>query len=122
MARQFSGTKRAALQRRVGTSNNHQPYKEITVGLIWSIIAWAVFGLIVGAIARMLYPGSQPMSLLATMVLGIIGSLLGGFIGWAFGFSPEEGPFRGAGWIMSIVGALIVVWIGLYASSRRRTT
>ena len=88
--------------------------------LLWSIIVWAVFGLIVGAIARLLYPGSQPMSLISTMVLGIIGSFLGGLVAWMFGFSPEEGPFRGAGWIMSIVGALIVVWIALYASGRRR--
>jgi uncharacterized membrane protein YeaQ/YmgE (transglycosylase-associated protein family) len=86
-----------------------------------TIIVWAVFGLIVGAIARLLYPGKQPMSLVATMVLGIVGSLLGGFIGWAFGFNPEDGAFQGAGWIMSIVGALIVVWIALYASGRRRT-
>jgi uncharacterized membrane protein YeaQ/YmgE (transglycosylase-associated protein family) len=84
-----------------------------------SIIVWAVFGLIIGAIARLLYPGNQPMSLLMTMVLGIVGSLLGGFISWAFGFRPEEGAFRGAGWIMSIIGAIIVVWIGLYFSSPR---
>ena len=90
--------------------------------LLWTIIAWAVFGLVVGAIARLLYPGRQPMSLLSTMLLGITGSLLGGLIAWAFGFRPDEGPFQGAGWIMSILGALIVVWIGLYTSGRRRTT
>ena len=90
--------------------------------LIVSIIAWAVFGLIVGAIARLLYPGRQPMSFVATMVLGIVGSLLGGFVGWALGFSPEDGPFQGAGWILSILGALVVVWIAIYAAGRRRTT
>ena len=90
------------------------------MGTLWSIITWAVFGLVIGAIARLLYPGRQPMGLLMTMVLGIVGSLVGGLISWLFGFDPEDGPFRGAGWIMSIVGALIVVWIGLYASSRRR--
>jgi uncharacterized membrane protein YeaQ/YmgE (transglycosylase-associated protein family) len=58
------------------------------------------------------------MGILMTMVLGIVGSFVGGFIAWAFGFRPEEGPFSGAGWIMSIVGALIVVWIGLFAASR----
>ena len=86
-----------------------------TVG---TIISWAVFGLIVGLIARFLYPGRQPMGFLATMVLGIVGSLIGGFISWGIGFRPEEGPFRGAGWIMSIVGALIVVWIGLFAAAK----
>lgn len=86
--------------------------------LIGSLISWAVFGLVIGAIARFLYPGRQPMSLLMTMVLGIVGSFLGGFISWMFGFHPEEGAFRDAGWIMSIIGAILVVWIGLYASSR----
>lgn len=87
-----------------------------TVG---TIITWAVFGLVIGLIARFLYPGRQPMGLFMTMVLGIVGSLVGGFISWAVGFRPEEGPFRGAGWIMSIVGALIVVWLSLYLASRR---
>jgi len=90
--------------------------------LIGTIIVWAVFGLVIGAVARLLYPGRQPMSLATTMVLGIVGSLLGGFISWALGGAPGEGPFRGAGWIMSIVGALIVVWGGLYMSSRSGTT
>jgi uncharacterized membrane protein YeaQ/YmgE (transglycosylase-associated protein family) len=88
--------------------------------MIWSLITWAVFGLVIGAIARMLYPGAQPMSLLMTMVLGVVGSFVGGLISWLFGFHPEDGPFRGAGWILSIIGALIVVWVALYAGSRRR--
>jgi uncharacterized membrane protein YeaQ/YmgE (transglycosylase-associated protein family) len=85
---------------------------------VTTLISWAVFGLVIGAIARFLYPGSQPMSLLATMLLGIAGSLVGGLISWAFGYDPEAGPFRGAGWIMSIVGALLVVWTTLYVRSR----
>jgi uncharacterized membrane protein YeaQ/YmgE (transglycosylase-associated protein family) len=88
--------------------------------MLWSIITWIVFGLVIGAIARFIYPGSQPMGMLMTMVLGIVGSLVGGFVSWLFGFDPEDGPFQGAGWIMSIVGALIVVWLGLYASRRGR--
>ncbi|HUE73280.1 MAG TPA: GlsB/YeaQ/YmgE family stress response membrane protein [Pirellulaceae bacterium] len=88
------------------------------MGTIGSIISWVVFGLVIGLIARFLYPGRQPMGLLTTMVLGIVGSLVGGFISWGLGFRPEEGAFRGAGWIMSILGALIVVWVSLYLSSR----
>ena len=85
---------------------------------LWSIITWAVFGLVIGAIARLLYPGRQSMTLVMTMVLGIVGSLVGGLISWLLGSDPEDGPFRGAGWIMSIIGALIVVWVSLYLSSR----
>jgi uncharacterized membrane protein YeaQ/YmgE (transglycosylase-associated protein family) len=89
--------------------------------LIGTIISWAVFGLIVGAIGRLLYPGSQPMSMTMTMVLGVVGSFVGGFISWVFGFHPEAGAFRGAGWIMSIIGAMVVVWLGLFMSSRSGT-
>jgi Predicted membrane protein len=98
------------------------------MGTLGTVISWAVFGLVIGAIARFLYPGKQPMGWLATMALGIIGSFVGGLISWACGFRPEEGAFRGAGWIMSVIGALLVVWGGLYWSSRggasgaRRTT
>jgi uncharacterized membrane protein YeaQ/YmgE (transglycosylase-associated protein family) len=83
-----------------------------------TIISWAVFGLIVGLVARMLYPGRQPMGFIATMILGIVGSLLGGFISYLFGFRPEEGAFSHPGWIMSIVGAMIVVWLGLFLGSQ----
>jgi uncharacterized membrane protein YeaQ/YmgE (transglycosylase-associated protein family) len=89
--------------------------------LIGSMISWAIFGLVIGAIARLLYPGPQPMSLLTTMLLGVAGSFVGGLISWAFGFRSELGPFRGSGWIMSVVGALIVVGVGLYAAAKRTT-
>jgi len=87
-----------------------------------TIISWAVFGLVIGLIARLLYPGRQPMGFLATMALGILGSFMGGFISWMFGFRPEMGAFRGSGWIMSIIGALVVTWIGLYLASKSSTT
>jgi uncharacterized membrane protein YeaQ/YmgE (transglycosylase-associated protein family) len=92
------------------------------MGTIGTLISWAVFGLVIGLIARLLYPGRQPMGFLATMALGILGSFMGGLISWAFGFRPEEGAFRGAGWIMSIIGAMIVTWIGLYMASKSSTT
>ncbi|RIK80419.1 MAG: GlsB/YeaQ/YmgE family stress response membrane protein [Planctomycetota bacterium] len=84
-----------------------------------TIISWIVFGLVVGLIARALYPGHQGMGFVATTILGVLGSLVGGLIAWAFGFRPEDGPFAGAGWIMSIIGAMIVVWGALAMSSRR---
>ncbi len=92
------------------------------MGTLGSIIGWIFFGLIVGLIARMLYPGRQSMGFFGTMVLGIIGSLIGGAISYAFGFHPEDGLFRGAGWIMSIVGAMIVVWTGLFVSKEKSIT
>jgi uncharacterized membrane protein YeaQ/YmgE (transglycosylase-associated protein family) len=89
---------------------------------LWTMITWAVFGLVIGIIARLLYPGAQPMSMLMTMVLGIVGSFVGGFISWGFGFDPQDGPFQGAGWIMSIIGALIVVWTSLFLANNSART
>ena len=86
---------------------------------LWSMITWAVFGLVIGLIARLLYPGKQPMGILMTMVLGIIGSFVGGFISWGMGFDPQDGPFQGAGWIMSIIGAIVVLLL-VGAAGRRR--
>lgn len=88
------------------------------MGTIGSMISWAVFGLVIGLIARLLYPGRQPLGFIATMALGIAGSFMGGLISWAFGFSPELGAFRGSGWIMSIIGAMIVTWLGLYLAAK----
>ena len=86
---------------------------------IGSFIAWVCFGLVVGLIARALYPGRQKMGFIATMVLGVVGSLVGGLISWMMGYDPQDGAFQGAGWIMSTVGALLVVWGALYSQRER---
>jgi uncharacterized membrane protein YeaQ/YmgE (transglycosylase-associated protein family) len=80
------------------------------MGTIFHIVCWLLFGLIVGAIARLLVPGKQPMSLLMTALLGVVGSFLGGGIAWLIWGNPE-GAYNPGGWIMSIVGAIIVVLI-----------
>lgn len=85
--------------------------------VLFAILAWALFGLIIGAIARLLIPSRQPMGLVITAVLGIVGSLLGGFVAWMF---TGGEPLQASGWIMSIIGAVVVlaVYIGM---QRRRT-
>jgi uncharacterized membrane protein YeaQ/YmgE (transglycosylase-associated protein family) len=73
------------------------------------IIGWIIIGLIAGAIARWLMPGPDPMGWLGTIVLGIVGSLVGGTIlGLLFGGSLE---ISAAGVLGSILGALIVLWV-----------
>lgn len=89
---------------------------------MFAVIGWIFFGLIVGLIARLLYPGKQSMGIFMTMVLGIIGSLVGGAISYALGYDPQDGLFQGAGWIMSIVGAMIVVWSGLFLGKDKTVT
>jgi uncharacterized membrane protein YeaQ/YmgE (transglycosylase-associated protein family) len=72
------------------------------------ILGWIVFGLVVGAIAKLLMPGRDPGGIIVTMVLGIVGALLGGFIGRALGM---YGANEGAGFIMALVGAVAVLAI-----------
>ena len=76
---------------------------------ITGIISWCFFGLIVGALARLFMPGRQTMSILLTIVLGVVGSFAGGAISSLL-FGSSESLINPAGWIMSIIGALIVLF------------
>ena len=73
-----------------------------------SILLWIVFGLVVGIIAKLLMPGRDPGGFIVTTLLGIAGALVGGFIGRSMGF---YGPNQGAGWLMSIAGAIVLLAI-----------
>ena len=77
---------------------------------LMGVIGWCIFGLLVGAIARFLMPGRQSMGLMLTMVLGIVGSFAGGLISSVI-FGSSDNLVNPAGWIMSVVGALIVLFI-----------
>jgi uncharacterized membrane protein YeaQ/YmgE (transglycosylase-associated protein family) len=70
------------------------------------IITWILFGLVVGVIAKLLMPGRDPGGFIVTILLGIAGALLGGFIGRAMGFYGEN---ESAGWLISILGAIILL-------------
>ena len=87
---------------------------------IGAIIAWAVFGLVIGAIARLLVPGRQPIGLLLTMALGIAGAFAGGFLAWLItGEQPHEGIWS---WIAAIVGAVVLLAIYVAMAGRRTRT
>lgn len=70
------------------------------------ILAWILFGLVVGFLAKLLTPGRDPGGFIITMLLGIAGAMVGGFVGRAMGF---YGPNETAGWLMSILGAVILL-------------
>ena len=72
------------------------------------VIGWIVFGLIVGAVAKLLMPGRDPGGFIVTMLLGVAGALIGGWIGQAFGW---YGPNEGAGFFMSLLGAILLLWL-----------
>jgi uncharacterized membrane protein YeaQ/YmgE (transglycosylase-associated protein family) len=70
-----------------------------------------IIGILVGAIARFIMPGAQHMGIIMTGILGIVGSFVGGFIARLFNKPAEGAPFHPAGIILSIIGALIVLFI-----------
>ena len=76
---------------------------------MFGVLGWILFGLIAGVIAKLLMPGRDPGGFIVTIVLGIAGALLGGFLGRALGFYREG---QGAGMLMSILGAVIL--LGIY--------
>jgi uncharacterized membrane protein YeaQ/YmgE (transglycosylase-associated protein family) len=70
-----------------------------------------IVGIIVGAIARFIMPAAAHMGILLTGVLGVVGSFVGGFIARLFSKPAPGAPFHPAGILLSIVGALIVLWV-----------
>jgi uncharacterized membrane protein YeaQ/YmgE (transglycosylase-associated protein family) len=73
-----------------------------------AILTWLVSGLIIGAIAKLLMPGDDPGGIIVTMLLGIAGALVGGWVGQAVGWYQPGEP---AGWIASILGAILLLVI-----------
>lgn len=74
------------------------------------IISWIVLGLVAGAVARLLVPGPDPMGIIATVLLGIAGSFVGGFLGYVlFNKDLGEGALQPSGIVGSIIGAIILL-------------
>jgi uncharacterized membrane protein YeaQ/YmgE (transglycosylase-associated protein family) len=87
------------------------------MGILWTLI----IGLVVGAIAKLLMPGRDPGGFFITMLLGVAGALLAGFIGRALGWYSDPG--QGAGIIASIIGAMLLLLIyRVFVGRRGRTT
>lgn len=86
--------------------------------MFWNIIGWIVFGLIAGFIARAVVPGKDDIGLLRTILLGVVGSVVGGGL---FGMlTVGLRGFQPAGWIGSIIGAIIVLVIYNKVTGRKR--
>ena len=82
---------------------------------MFGVLGWILFGLVVGVIAKLLMPGRDPGGAIITILLGIVGAVLGGFLGRALGF---YGPNEPAGFLMSLVGAVAV--LAIYRMTVRR--
>ena len=72
-----------------------------------SILGWILFGLIVGIVAKLIMPGPDPGGMIVTILLGIVGALIGGFIGRMLGWYGEGDP---VGFIMAVIGAIVVLF------------
>jgi uncharacterized membrane protein YeaQ/YmgE (transglycosylase-associated protein family) len=80
--------------------------------MVWFLIMLLVVGLVAGFIARAVVPGPDPMGVGGTILLGIVGSFIGGFLGWAlFGKDFEDGAFQASGLIGSIIGAILALLV-----------
>jgi len=79
------------------------------------MIGWIVFGLIVGALAKLVMPGRDPGGIILTSLLGIVGAVIGGFLGRSLGW---YGPADSAGFMMSLVGAVLLLLIYRQFSTR----
>ena len=86
------------------------------------IITLLIVGLIAGALARLIVPGRQPIGIGGTIVVGLVGSFVGGFLGYAlFHKDANQGAFQPSGLIGSVIGAVIVLLIWQhFAGGRRR--
>ena len=83
---------------------------------VWDIIIYVIAGLIIGAIARLLVPGRQEMSMVMTMVLGVIAAVVGGIL-WEAIFPDNDG----IAWIGSVIVAIVLIWLyGMVVSRGRR--
>jgi uncharacterized membrane protein YeaQ/YmgE (transglycosylase-associated protein family) len=70
------------------------------------ILGWIFFGLIVGVVAKFLTPGRDPGGFIVTILIGIVGALLGGFIGRAIGLYREDDP---VGFVMAVIGSIVLL-------------
>lgn len=83
---------------------------------MFGVLGWIIFGLIVGAVAKLLMPGRDPGGFIVTMLLGIAGALVGGFLGRAAGW---YGPNDPAGFLMSLFGAIVLLLLYRVIVGRR---
>jgi uncharacterized membrane protein YeaQ/YmgE (transglycosylase-associated protein family) len=79
------------------------------------ILGWIVIGIVAGVLGKLIMPGKDPGGFIVTILLGIAGALLAGFVGQAVGF---YGPGEGAGWIAATLGAIVL--LAIYRMVKRR--
>jgi uncharacterized membrane protein YeaQ/YmgE (transglycosylase-associated protein family) len=84
-----------------------------------SILAWIVFGLLAGVVAKWLMPGKEPGGWIITTVLGIVGAVVGGYLGTLFGFGDVSG-FDFRSFLIAVVGALVLLAVYHFIMNRQK--
>lgn len=87
--------------------------------MIGAIIGWMVLGLVAGGLARLLHPGRDAMGLGATMILGVLGSLLGGGIAYLLKLGTT--PYEPGGWVLATIGAIVLLAFGWFGTRKSVT-
>lgn len=87
--------------------------------MIGAFIGWVVLGLVAGFLARAIHPGNDAMGLGSTIMLGVIGSLIGGGIAYALKLGTD--PYAPGGWVLATLGAILLLAFGWFGSRRRVT-
>ena len=82
-----------------------------------SILGWIIFGLIVGVVAKLLMPGRDPGGFIVTILLGIVGALVGGFLARVLGLYREGDP---VGFIMAVLGSIVLLLLYRIVAGRSR--
>jgi uncharacterized membrane protein YeaQ/YmgE (transglycosylase-associated protein family) len=85
---------------------------------MFGFIGWIIFGLIVGLVAKLLMPGKDPGGFIITAIIGMVGAMVGGFLGRAMGLYREGEP---AGFFMAVIGSLILLFLYRMVAGRRTT-
>jgi len=85
-------------------------------GAVMGIIGWILFGLVVGVVGKLLMPGKDPGGFIVTILLGIAGALVGGFLGRFLGLYRENDP---VGFVMAVIGSIVLLVI--YRAAFRRS-
>jgi len=74
------------------------------------ILSWIIFGLIAGIIAKWIMPGKENVGIIVTIILGIVGAVVGGYISTFFGFGKVDG-FNFGSFVVAVIGAIVVLFI-----------
>jgi uncharacterized membrane protein YeaQ/YmgE (transglycosylase-associated protein family) len=82
-----------------------------------TVLGWILFGLVIGALAKLVMPGHDPGGIIVTMILGIVGAVVGGFIGRSMGLYQSG---QAAGFWMSLLGAIVVLGVYRLFAGRQR--